>query len=246
MGALIMAINLNDYEDVASLNKWFQGNFPMGSLRIIKQEHHIMTDKDGNILDEIFVVQTGAFRDANDPQPAITNVARGRQSEYPKHMARFFAEDVTTSSYGRSIALLKATDKTATKDDMKNLSYKTALEIYKADYWNAQNLGELSDQNVANIIYDGCVNQGSDAMRSIVRDALEENGIEISDNDVIFSKKVLSKANGVDQVELFNSIKKFRESRYKESDTFGRHGEGWLNRLDNISYEPQETSSDKA
>jgi hypothetical protein len=116
-----MAINLNDYEDVASLNKWFQGNFPMGSLRIIKQEHHIMTDKDGNILDEIFVVQTGAFRDANDPQPAITNVARGRQSEYPKHMARFFAEDVTTSSYGRCIALLKATDKTATKDDMKRV-----------------------------------------------------------------------------------------------------------------------------
>lgn len=133
-----------------------------------------------------------------------------------------------------------------TKDDMINLSYKTALEIYKADYWNAQHLGELSDQNVANIIYDGCVNQGSDAMRSIVRDALEENGIEISDNNVIFSKKVLSKANKVDQVELFNSIKKFRESRYKESGTFGRHGEGWLNRLDNISYEPQETLSDKA
>ncbi len=50
-----MAINLTDYEDVASLNKWFQGNFPMGSLRILKQEHHIMTDKDGHIIDEIFV-----------------------------------------------------------------------------------------------------------------------------------------------------------------------------------------------
>ena len=133
-----------------------------------------------------------------------------------------------------------------TKDDMINLSYKTALEIYKADYWNAQHLGELADQNVANIIYDGCVNQGSDAMRSIVRNALEENGVEISDNDVIFSKEVLSKANNVNQVKLFNSIKKFRESRYKESDTFKRHGDGWLNRLDNISYEPQETSSDKA
>jgi lysozyme family protein len=132
-----------------------------------------------------------------------------------------------------------------TKDDMINLSYKTALEIYKADYWNAQHLGELADQNVANIIYDGCVNQGSDAMRSIVRNALEENGVEISDNDVIFSKEVLSKANNVNQVKLFNSIKKFRESRYKESDTFDRHGDGWLNRLDNISYEPQETISDR-
>ena len=132
-----------------------------------------------------------------------------------------------------------------TKDDMMNLSYKTALKIYKADYWDAQHLSELSDQNVANVIYDGCVNQGVDAMRSIVRDALEENGVEISDNDVIFSKEVLTKANGIDPVELFNSIKKFRESRYKDSDTFDRHGEGWLNRLDNISYSPSETTTDK-
>jgi lysozyme family protein len=133
-----------------------------------------------------------------------------------------------------------------TKEDMMRLSYKTALKIYKADYWDAQHLSELSDQNVANVIYDGCVNQGVDAMRSIVRDALEENGIEISDNDIIFSKEVLSKANNVDPVDLFNSVKKFREARYKESETFNRHGEGWLNRLDAISYSPQEeTSQDK-
>jgi hypothetical protein len=95
--------------------------FPDGISTNLKQEHHIMTDKDGNILDEIFVVQTGAFRDVNDLHPATMNVARGRQSEYPKHMARFFAEDVTTSSYGRCIALLKATDKTATKDEMRKV-----------------------------------------------------------------------------------------------------------------------------
>jgi hypothetical protein len=136
-----MAINLNDYEDVASLNQWFQGNFPMGSLRILRQEHHIMTDKDGNIIDEVFVVQTAVFRDANDLQPASMNVARGRQSEYPKHMARFFAEDVTTSSYGRSIALLKATDKTATRDDMRkvesNSSFKEKLESRQNMYGKA-------------------------------------------------------------------------------------------------------------
>jgi hypothetical protein len=142
-----MAINLNDYEDVASLNQWFQGNFPMGSLRILKQEHHIMTDKDGNITDELFIVQTGTFRDGNDLQPATINVARGRQSEYPKHMARFFAEDVTTSSYGRSIALLKATDKTATKDDMKkvesNPSFKEKLESKQNLYSNSGRSGAI-------------------------------------------------------------------------------------------------------
>ena len=126
----MMAIDLSNYEDCATLNKWFQANFPLGSLRILKQEHHIMTDKDGNIIDELFVVQTGAFRDVNDLQPATMNVARGKQSEYPKHMARFYAEDVTTSSYGRSIALLKATDKTATKDDMRKVNDEPFKNIY--------------------------------------------------------------------------------------------------------------------
>ena len=116
-----MAIDLRNYEDCATLNKWFQSDFPMGSLRILKQDHHIITDKDGRVIDEIFIVQTATFRDVNDLQPATMNVARGRQSEYPKHMARFFAEDVTTSSFGRSIALLKATDKTATMDEMKKV-----------------------------------------------------------------------------------------------------------------------------
>ena len=116
-----MAIDLSNYEDCATLNKWFQSDFPMGSLRILKQDHQIITDKDGRVIDEIFIVQTGTFRDVNDLQPATMNVARGRQSEYPKHMARFFAEDVTTSSFGRSIALLKATDKTATMDEMKKV-----------------------------------------------------------------------------------------------------------------------------
>jgi len=133
-----------------------------------------------------------------------------------------------------------------TKNDMMKLSYNTALKIYKANYWNAQHLSELSDQNIANIIYDGCVNQGIDGMRSIVRDALEENGIEISDDDVIFSKEVLTKANSVDQEKLFNSIKKFREGKYRESETFKRHGEGWLNRLDAISYEGEISNLDQA
>ena len=133
-----------------------------------------------------------------------------------------------------------------TKNDMMNLSYKTALKIYKKNYWVNQHLSELSDQNVANIIYDGCVNQGIDGMRSVLRSALEENGVEITDDDVIFSKEVLTRANGVEQESLFNSIKKFRENRYRESGTFKRHGEGWLNRLDAITYQGDISNLDRA
>lgn len=132
-----------------------------------------------------------------------------------------------------------------TKKDMIKLSYKTALKIFKNNYWDKQELSTLKDQNVANIIYDGCVNQGIDGMRSILRDVFEESGIKISDSDVIFSKEVLSKANDIDQKKLFNLIKKYREEKYRDSKTFKRHGEGWLNRLNSITYKGEITALNK-
>ena len=127
-------IDLSQYEDAASLNRWFQSNYPMGSLRIIENQHHLFEDENGQVIDEIFVVMTGCFRDIKDEKPATTNFARGKQSEYPKHMQKFFAEDVTTSSYARSIALLKATDKTASKESMmraKNWSIEPKADLDK-------------------------------------------------------------------------------------------------------------------
>ncbi len=121
-----------------------------------------------------------------------------------------------------------------TKEDMMNLSYETAKEIYKKDYWDAQNLSELCDQNVANIVYDGCVNQGVDGMNEVITNALSEQGVKIK--GWCFNKKNIKQINSCNQKELFISIKKFREVRYREAATWGRHGEGWLNRLDGIEY----------
>ena len=125
-----MAFNLEDYEDVATLNKWFVCNYPMGSLQIIDKDHKLILNKEGQVIDEIFIATTGVFRDVNDVHPAVMNLARGRQSEYPKHMQRFFAEDVTTSSYGRCLTLLKASDKTATKDDMRKVENAPVRNLY--------------------------------------------------------------------------------------------------------------------
>lgn len=121
-----------------------------------------------------------------------------------------------------------------TKEDMMNLSYETALEIYKKDYWDAQNLSEICDQNVANIVYDGCVNQGSDGMNEVITNALSEQGIKIK--GWCFSNKNIKHINSCNQQKLFDSIKKFREVRYRQAETWNRHGEGWLNRLDGIKY----------
>ena len=123
-----------------------------------------------------------------------------------------------------------------TKKDMINLSYETAIEIFKNNYWTPINLELLKNQSIANIIYDGCINQGRSTMRSVVKNAAEENGIKIGVNDNIFSDKIINKLNNLDQKKLFNSIKKHRKIKYENSKTFKKHGNGWLKRLDSISY----------
>lgn len=62
---------------------------------------------------------------------------------------------------------------------MKNLTYEEALEIYKKQYWTPQNLSLFNNQSIANLIYDGCVNQGIQAMKDIVRAAYIENGMQL-------------------------------------------------------------------
>ena len=137
-----MGFDLSAYEDVASLNRWFQDNYPMGSLRILEWKHD---DK----KDEIHFI-VGVYRDINDQWPAVMNYARGKQEEYNRNMARFYGEDAITSAYGRAIALLKASEKTAHREGMeralenapnkweKRVTEKIAVEK-PSDPWTIEN-----------------------------------------------------------------------------------------------------------
>ncbi len=108
-----MGFNLNDYEDVATLNKWFISNFPKGRSDISVISHDA---KDGYIL-----VQATLWRDSIDDKPAVSNIAFGSRETYIPNMKKFYVEDTATSALGRAIILLKGSDKTATKDDMKKV-----------------------------------------------------------------------------------------------------------------------------
>jgi hypothetical protein len=107
-----MAFNLEDYEDVATLNKWFISNYPMGRS-------------------DISVITS----------PAVSNIAFGSRETYIPNMKKFYVEDTATSSLGRAIILLKGSDKTATKDDMRkvesNPSFKDKLESRQNMYGKA-------------------------------------------------------------------------------------------------------------
>jgi hypothetical protein len=103
-----MGFNLEDYEDVATLNRWFQDNYPMGRIEL-----EVISD---NPQQERMVIMASIFRDAADTKPAVQNIARGKQEEYNRNMARFYGEDIATSAIGRAILLLKGAERTAHKE----------------------------------------------------------------------------------------------------------------------------------
>lgn len=131
------------------------------------------------------------------------------------------------------------------KEDMKKLSYQTAVKIFKKKYWEKQNLEKFNNQSVANIIYDGCVNQGISAMKDILTKALTQMGVKISPGVSPFSIKIIQKANQVDQQKLHDLIKELREKRYKEAASWKTHGSGWINRLQDLSYTPTQVKIDE-
>ncbi len=141
------------------------------------------------------------------------------------------------SKYGISApVLMKYLGKLPKKEDMLNLSYKTALNIYKNQYWDEQKIERFCNQSVANVVYDGCVNQGIAGMKSVLRKVLRDNGIKISDDINPFEGDYIKQLNSLEQDKLFVSIKKNRENRYKEAKTFKRHGNGWLERLEKLTF----------
>lgn len=129
-----MAWNLDNYEDVASLNRWFQDNYPAGRIDL-KTEYF-------NPENQEILVRCELYRDYKDEHPAVSNLARGKSADYPKNMARWYVEDTATSVIGRCILLLKAAEKTATKDSMHQVKYSEEQLKRKAHFDNG---GDLSN-----------------------------------------------------------------------------------------------------
>lgn len=102
--------NLEDYEDVASLNIWLNENFPMNRVDVEVYSH----DPDKGYI----MCKARIWRDMNDEYPSVSNIAFGSRDQYNRNMARFYCEDVATSAIGRAIIILKGSQKTATKESM--------------------------------------------------------------------------------------------------------------------------------
>ena len=146
----------------------------------------------------------------------------------------------------------KGINRLISKQDMMDLKYETALEIYKKDYWNAAGLSNFKSQSIANVLYDECVNQGVGAALSDAKKSMEKMGHETDEvgSWKEFHKELTPKVNKMstkEKKELFDQIKAERLERYEGADTWEEHGDGWKNRLNDIAFEDDvENQSDMA
>jgi lysozyme family protein len=130
------------------------------------------------------------------------------------------------------------------QQDMMDLTYKTALDIYKKDYWEAQQLSNFKSQSLANVLYDGCVNQGPGATLTILTNSLEDINVDSTGVDSWndFHKDLIDDVNELPKIKvkkLFHLIKNKRWEKYQLGKK--KYQEGWKNRLDAITFNDDST-----
>lgn len=239
----VLIIYSSAFLSITSIGYLTNTNDNVVDYNIIDNNKDIITELEDIIEEDIIEVDEEKINrqsDFNKAQKLVKEIEKG-YSDDRKDRGNFVntksGKKFIGTNHGISApVLMEYLGRIPTVSDMKNLTYQQALEIYKKEYWSYQNLNLFKNQSVANLIYDGCVNQGIRAMKDISRAAYIENGIQLGSLENPFQEKWIKLANTLDHQSLFNSIKDGRESRYKRSKTFKTHGDGWFKRLKSIDY----------
>ena len=119
-------------------------------------------------------------------------------------------------------------------NDLKLITKDDAAKIAKTHYWDKCKADAIKSQSIAEIIVDGCYNQGLGYMLPAVQKIL---GV-ISDG--VFGDKTVAAINSFYQEELFNKIKVERTRRYN-AIVAGNPSQqvfikGWLRRINSFKY----------
>jgi lysozyme family protein len=159
----------------------------------------------------------------------------GGYQDMPSDTGNYVDGVLVGTNYGISAPVLKSyLGRTPSKEDMKNLSFDDSVLIYIKNYWNKILGDDIKNESVALIIYDGSVNHGRGAMKTIVSSCLKNLGKDI-DRDNVFTKAGIETLNKLNQEKLFNCIFEERKSRYENGS--GSFLSGHLKRLNNIKFE---------
>ncbi len=166
---------------------------------------------------------------------ALVGLSEGGYQNDPRDSGNFYNGVLVGTNWGISAPTLATyLGRTPTAQDMRGLTKTAAESILKMSYWTKNNLEQIKNQSVANLLYDGVVNHGSNGMRMIASKALSNLGASF-DYYLIFTPDGIKYLNRLNPKGLFYALKKARADKYR---SLGKphYLNGWLNRLDRIQY----------
>jgi lysozyme family protein len=115
--------------------------------------------------------------------------------------------------------------------DIENLTLEEASKIYKRDYWDPFPYAKIESQEVANKVFDLCVNMGSHQAHKILQRGCCEAGMLLT-VDGVLGPVTLRTINSLPERELLSAIKgqatDFYRKLAEDKPTNAKFLHGWL------------------
>lgn len=119
--------------------------------------------------------------------------------------------------------------------DVANLSVEDAAAIYKRDWWDAHNYDCITDQKIANKVFDLAVNMGASQAHKILQRACGDCG-NPTVVDGKFGPNTLAAVNASDATTLLDYMRiharEFYQDLVRRRPSSQKFLAGWLKRAD--------------
>lgn len=138
---------------------------------------------------------------------------------------------ITYSVFGRLARPLLGINPTLL--NLRGLTEDQAKKIYKHEFWDKMKGNLITDQQIAEILFDGFVNKGKNGIK-LMQSVLQQT------QDGIVGPLTLNAINTADPFPLFESYKQSRVSYYKNlalrKPKLNVFLKGWLIRINSFHY----------
>lgn len=146
------------------------------------------------------------------------------------------------TNMGITLKTLQQVNPAATIQDVKNLSYAAAAQIYIDKYWNQNQLMHMPIQ-IQDLVFDMNVNMGLHGSALVVQYAINDLGSnEVEDG--IIGTSTLNEINKYDVTDLRAAIVQERKDWYndivKAHPSQSKFLAGWMKRVDDFAPIPAE------
>lgn len=117
--------------------------------------------------------------------------------------------------------------------DLKNMSYQQWRHVMKTGYWDVMKADLVTNQSLAEIMTDWCINSGTAVIRKIQTVA----GVK---PDGLVGPKTLAALNAADQKKMHERIWQARRHHYEkivaDDPKQAKFMNGWMNRLNKFTF----------